>query len=93
VRIVDAAIARAGRRSAMPRRNQPPRRQPNAATGDRHLVALMNEAPKLSEHELARRQAIMDAQWELTLIEKEHRREEAERRSFHKASGDPDWVN
>ena len=53
----------------------------------------MNEAPKLSEHELARRQAIMDAQWELTLIEKELRREEAERRSFHKASGDPEWVN
>jgi hypothetical protein len=29
--------------------------------------------------------------WERTLIEKEYRREKAERRSFHKAPGDPDF--
>jgi hypothetical protein len=38
------------------------------------------------------RQAIIDAQWELTLLEQERRREQAERRSFHKVPGDPDWV-
>jgi hypothetical protein len=37
------------------------------------------------------RQAIIDGQWELKLIQKEHAREEAERRSFHKAPGDADW--
>ena len=35
--------------------------------------------------------AITDRQWELNLIEKQRIREEAERRSFHKAQGDPDW--
>jgi hypothetical protein len=47
--------------------------------------------PMLSQHELIRRQAIIDAQWEMMLIEKQRIREEAERRSFHKAPGDPDW--
>jgi hypothetical protein len=52
----------------------------------------MDEPPKLSPHELARRQAIIDAQWEQKLIEQQWRREKAQARSFHKAPGDPDWV-
>jgi hypothetical protein len=46
---------------------------------------------KLSDHELMRRQAIIDQTWERMLLEKELLREEALRRSFHKAPGDPDW--
>jgi hypothetical protein len=42
---------------------------------------------------VAHRQAIIDACWELKLIEQEHRHEQAERRSFHKAPGNPDWVS
>jgi hypothetical protein len=38
-----------------------------------------------------RRQAIIDAFAEAKLDEKEYRREQAERRSFHKAPGDSDW--
>jgi hypothetical protein len=46
---------------------------------------------KLSQHELMRRQAIIDQQWQAMLDEKEILRAEQERRSFHKAPGDPDW--
>ena len=46
---------------------------------------------KLSEHELMRRQAILDQHWQAMLDEKAFLREEAERRGFHKAPGDPDW--
>ena len=49
------------------------------------------DPPKLSPLELARRQAAADQAWELKLIKQEHRRGQAERRSFHKAPGDPDW--
>ena len=49
---------------------------------------MADEPPKLSPHELARRQAIKDAQREARLIERECAREQAERRSFHK---DPDF--
>jgi hypothetical protein len=45
----------------------------------------------LSQQELMRRQAIIDQQWEAMLIEKTRIREEVERRSFHRAPGDPDW--
>jgi hypothetical protein len=38
-----------------------------------------------------RRQAIIDAFAEAKLDEKEYRREQAERRSFHEAPGDSDW--
>jgi hypothetical protein len=41
--------------------------------------------------ERMRRQAIIDAFAEAKLDEKEYRREQAERRSFHKAPGDADW--
>ena len=41
--------------------------------------------------ERMRRQAIIDAFAEAKLDEKEYRREQAERRSFHKAPGDPDF--
>jgi hypothetical protein len=54
-------------------------------------MANEDSPPKISPLELARRQTIIDAQWELTLIEKEHRREQAERRSFHRAPGDLDF--
>jgi hypothetical protein len=47
--------------------------------------------PMLSQHELLRRQAIIDQHWERMLYEKELLREEAEKRSFHKAPGDPDF--
>jgi len=46
---------------------------------------------KLSELELIRRQAIIDQHWQAMLDEKEMLRREAERRSFNKAPGDPDW--
>jgi len=42
-----------------------------------------NDPPMLSPHELARRQAVVDAVWERTLIDKEYRREVVKRRSFH----------
>ena len=45
----------------------------------------------LSEHELMRRQAILDQHWQAMLDEKALLREEAEKRSFHKAPGDSDW--
>jgi len=51
------------------------------------------DPPKLSPLELARRQAAADQAWELKLIKQEHRLGQAERRSFHKAPGDPDWVS
>jgi hypothetical protein len=47
--------------------------------------------PKLSQQELIPRQQIIDQTWERMLLEKEMLREERERRSFHKAPGDPDW--
>ena len=37
------------------------------------------------------RQRVIDAQWEKTLAEREHRCEQAEARSFHKAPSDADW--
>ena len=49
------------------------------------------DLPKFSEHERARRQEIIDAQWEAHLLALEHRRAQAERSSFHKAPGDPDF--
>ena len=55
------------------------------------MTGMVEEPPKLSPHELARRQAIIDAQREVRLIERECAREQAERRSFHKAPGDPDF--
>ena len=55
------------------------------------MTGTADEPPKLSPHELARRQAIIDAQREVRLIERECAREQAERRSFHKAPGDPDF--
>jgi hypothetical protein len=45
----------------------------------------------LSQHELTRRQAIIDAQWQAMLDEKELLRQEAAKRSFHKAPGDADF--
>jgi hypothetical protein len=39
----------------------------------------------------ASRQAIIDAHWRERLAEEQLRREELERRSFHKAPGDPDF--
>ena len=47
--------------------------------------------PKFSEQELMRRQAVIDQHWQAMLDEKELLRKEAERRSFNKAPGDPDW--
>jgi hypothetical protein len=38
-----------------------------------------------------RRQRQIDWVWEWNLLQKQLRREEAERRSFHKAPGDSDW--
>jgi hypothetical protein len=49
-------------------------------------------AAQLSPEELAYRQFIVDLVWERTLAERQHRREVVERRSFHKALGDPDWI-
>jgi hypothetical protein len=46
---------------------------------------------RLSELELIRRQAIIDQHWQAMLDEKALLRREAERRSFNKAPGDPDW--
>ena len=46
---------------------------------------------KLSQQELMRRQAIIDQHWQAMLDEKAALAEEAARRSFHKAPGDPDW--
>ena len=51
----------------------------------------MPDEPPVPEFELWRRQCVIDAQWEKTLAEREHRREQAERRSFHRAPGDTDW--
>jgi hypothetical protein len=45
----------------------------------------------LSQEELMRRQAVIDEHWERMLFEKQLRQEEALKRSFHKAPGDPDW--
>jgi hypothetical protein len=39
----------------------------------------------------AQRQAAIDVAWEQRRAEQELRRDEAERRSFHKAPGDPDF--
>jgi hypothetical protein len=36
--------------------------------------------------------ALHNARTERTLAERQHRREVVERRSFHKALGDPDWI-
>jgi hypothetical protein len=47
--------------------------------------------PRLSEQELMRRQALLDQHWQAMLDEKARLREEAERQSFHKGPGDPDW--
>jgi hypothetical protein len=41
--------------------------------------------------EQQRQQGLLDELWERKLIERELKREEAERRSFNKAPGDPDW--
>jgi len=38
----------------------------------------------VSPHELMRRQAIIDECWQRTLMERQHRREEAERRAFNR---------
>jgi hypothetical protein len=52
---------------------------------------MASEPPKLSQYELARRQALIDATWKAHLNEQEHRREVAEARSFHKSPQDPDF--
>jgi hypothetical protein len=78
-------IARAGWQSTQLRWNQPGRRQ--RKRGEKKIgVALMDESAKLSPIEQARRQRI-DECWERKLIEQEHQRDEAERRSFHKTPG------
>jgi hypothetical protein len=50
-----------------------------------------NETTKLSPRELAKWQAEIDRVWEQQILRKELAREEAEKRSFNKAPGDPDW--
>jgi hypothetical protein len=40
---------------------------------------------------LAFRQHVIDLHWEARVINQQHRREQAERRSFHKAPDDSDW--
>jgi hypothetical protein len=89
-RVVDAAIDRT-RRMAISSAEAESTKALGAETR-RQEIGIMDEPPKLSPQELARRQAIIDAQWEGKLIEQQHRREQAERRStLHKGPGDADF--
>jgi len=62
-----------------------------AARRARMAASGATAAPTTSEFEFAHRQAVVDETWERKLADEQHRREQAERRSFHKAPGDPDW--
>jgi hypothetical protein len=65
--------------------------KPSVPTPVESIANVVEFPPKLSEQELMRRQAILDQHWQAMLDEKALLREEALKRSFHKAPGDPDW--
>ena len=51
----------------------------------------MDEPRKISEQELAHRQAVVDRFWEAHLAEQQWRRANAERRTFNRGPDDADW--
>jgi hypothetical protein len=66
-----------------------PVRTPYVDACDRLVDA--QDAKDRMEREREYRQYLVDEAWERRVADEQQRRKQAERRSFHKAPGDPDW--